>query len=263
MPEQTESIFQTVVDRYYTMDPKTETIMFQSELQNGMVVLLADPTSRAANLSTLEGLQTSFFRYDRDVRNRWCTVSRLSDNKERFIGIYYDGIEYPITRVDKLTPWLVKRDSIPTREVCRDFENLAIEVLNADLLESDDTPSIRISHGSEKETLSPFASWAMYNLWGKYWKLKIDALEKDSDRILFDGFSRRLSDEEIDTMAQNFIIQNNLHKLSHSEAAPLFSIEVSKKGVPEITLSNSIATRLHPTDRKTLEIAIAVHLSGG
>lgn len=99
-----------LVERHYTMNPKTEVLLPNSVgLENGMVILIAGVVYRFeiqgktdldyGEMSTPLVLE----------RNRWCTVKNVAsyDNTVTFIGVYEDGSEVRrIVRKD--TAWLVK-----------------------------------------------------------------------------------------------------------------------------------------------------------
>lgn len=105
------------VPKYYVMDPETEEIVFDGTcLENGMVVLIANPNERARP-------ETDWSRdwsLDRlNECNRWCKVSKVTVfpeiNVVHFIGTYEDGTQrkrkYSIDE-----SWIVKKDSMDLAE---------------------------------------------------------------------------------------------------------------------------------------------------
>lgn len=79
----------------YKNDPETEDLIFGSELQEGMVVLIEATTLR----DNPEGanLDSPYTRHRLDQNSRWCKITKLLRNSIHssevvtFIGVYADG----------------------------------------------------------------------------------------------------------------------------------------------------------------------------
>lgn len=137
-------LYPDFVDRDYVMDPKTEDLLSSgTKLQNGMRVLVQGVLGLEDTRRPLEGYQLKNAREN----NRWCTVTELeiqerwddgydydySDGfyslhtprrRERrkldplvtFVGVYDDGTKAKRSFSAHFS-WLVKKDSIPGRNV--------------------------------------------------------------------------------------------------------------------------------------------------
>jgi hypothetical protein len=107
------------VGKFYSMDPETEDLIFGSQLQNGMVVLVEDPMLRGDPSKTHPTPAD-----ERHVRqaNRWAEVTerrrmgtRSGEVHIRFIAVYADGTKAARVYLDTIA-WLVKKDSMPVKE---------------------------------------------------------------------------------------------------------------------------------------------------
>ena len=94
------------VGKQYMSDPETDDLIRGEELQDGMVVLVADGLFRGSTMGRYED-------------NRWCRVSKLKFSPQReygritsFVGVYADGSLFPRSYSESYF-WYVKKDSVP------------------------------------------------------------------------------------------------------------------------------------------------------
>lgn len=83
---------ESLVPKFYVMDPKTEDLLRGSALANGMVVLREGPEDRVR----LNDLTEDYKMVRALENNRWCTVSEVRRDKNasqliHFTGVYEDG----------------------------------------------------------------------------------------------------------------------------------------------------------------------------
>ena len=112
-----------VVPLDYVMDPKTDDLIFGSDLEVGMVILIEGSTGRAnpaskerhaAGTAVDEGVRWS--EYD-EVRlqetSYWCRIERLQKSGDilSMICVYADGSKRSRTYNVSWT-WFVKKDSV-------------------------------------------------------------------------------------------------------------------------------------------------------
>ena len=98
---QTSSIPEGFTPRVFTMDPEKHELLYGSELENGMVVLLEDslakanPKNRPEDGSTDTDQWTDFDEKNYMENNRWCVVTSLRHRNEiiQFIALYSDGTQ--------------------------------------------------------------------------------------------------------------------------------------------------------------------------
>lgn len=106
--------YKGLVERHYTMNPKTEVLVPNAaDLQNGMVVLVAGVMYRHEILSKTTNDYPQHVVNSLLVWNRWCTVKNVKVTGERvsFTGVYEDGREVP--RVcGRGMAWLVKTGAV-------------------------------------------------------------------------------------------------------------------------------------------------------
>lgn len=106
------------VNRYYTMNPEIDVLLFDgNQLEEGMVVL----AENYANRTSLQGSSLSpEQRQNARIWNRWFTVSNIvvDDNSQEihFIATYEDSEQRKMT-VPIAYAWLAKKDSVPERIV--------------------------------------------------------------------------------------------------------------------------------------------------
>ena len=102
-----------LVERYATVDPETEEILFSgADLRRDMIVVIEDVELRWDLVDEPDERQL----YYTMVMNRWCRVSNLfhRNGKVEFLAEYEDGFQVKrVTPVEKA--WIVKKDSIPPR----------------------------------------------------------------------------------------------------------------------------------------------------
>lgn len=115
-----------LVDQYYEMDPKTEIILSGRELQNGMVVLIADPEKRRQVTGDLTNPSQELLKY-----NRWWTVSWVEKGATKgravvsFLGRQGDEpFDEAVLQEDIKVEWIVKVNS--TAEYKRNRKLLAL-----------------------------------------------------------------------------------------------------------------------------------------
>jgi hypothetical protein len=106
--------YKGLVERHYTMNPKTEVLMPNAgDMRNGMVVLVAGVMYRFEILGKTTDDYPRHVQNSLLIWNRWCTVKDVKVNGERvsFTGVYEDGREVPrVCRKDMA--WLVKTDAV-------------------------------------------------------------------------------------------------------------------------------------------------------
>lgn len=109
-PVYEDEAYKGIIEKYYEMDPKTETLLFDGDaLQDGMTVLI-DSGCR----QDLDEIESHHDYHNARVQNRWCTVSNLIQKGDllTFIGTYEDGVmEKRI--INSSFSWLVKLNTIP------------------------------------------------------------------------------------------------------------------------------------------------------
>lgn len=95
------------VGRQYLSDPDVDELIRGDEVQDGMVVLVADSIMRGSSLST-RSLET----------DRWCRVSKIRMTRRHnaepllsFVGTYADGSQFPRTYSSSYF-WYVKKASV-------------------------------------------------------------------------------------------------------------------------------------------------------
>lgn len=109
------------VDKFYTMNPETETLLFGKDLKEGMLVLVENNKLRVYTDREIKGDENLNFALK---YNRWCTIDTILfvSNTIYFIGIYQD--ESKMSHVsDSTTCWYVKSNSIPTDPLGETFFN--------------------------------------------------------------------------------------------------------------------------------------------
>lgn len=98
------------VPRDYIPDVKTEDVIYGSDLQDGMIVLMEDDLYRVTVTEGMSGqlLKTAL------RENRWQRVTRVRENDGNisFMAVYEDGHK-TARRTGKCTGWVVKKDSLP------------------------------------------------------------------------------------------------------------------------------------------------------
>jgi hypothetical protein len=102
---------QEIVNKFYEMDPETDTLLFDStSLVDGMMILAANPEDRADN----PGEHTTPLRTDlAREKNRWCIISDIAyekyegETRVSFIATYRNGSKRKRT-CETTTPWLVR-----------------------------------------------------------------------------------------------------------------------------------------------------------
>lgn len=109
----------------YSMDPKTEIVIWGSELTNGMKVLAestflrSDPGRKARHIALVaRGEGRSWNEHDEQQlreSSRWCTVTGLRKPDHNgvisFIGLYEDGTQH-VRQMNQSWAWYVKKDTI-------------------------------------------------------------------------------------------------------------------------------------------------------
>lgn len=107
---------QIFTPRVHAMDPEFEDVVFGTDLQNGMIVLLQD--------SLMKG-DPEYIANDYDKErlmkcNRWCEVTQfriINRNDDapliKFMGVYSDGTKYPRTYDSNYT-WVIKKPADTT-----------------------------------------------------------------------------------------------------------------------------------------------------
>lgn len=103
------------MEQFYEMDPETEDLIFGSQLENGMVVLVNDFFLSRIDPNKVEDLD-SLNIHDRArllTDSQWCRVSSLFNEGDitYFIGIYSDGVKRNRS-YHKTFAWIVKKESM-------------------------------------------------------------------------------------------------------------------------------------------------------
>lgn len=104
-----------IVPRYRRIDPEREVMLRGAQLQDGMRVLIADPTRRAADTPPRSSSLALVAEHDHERRtwNRWCVVRQpTGEARVSFVGEYADG-DLQVRDYAGTTLWVVQRDSIP------------------------------------------------------------------------------------------------------------------------------------------------------
>lgn len=99
------------VPKYYEMDPATEDLLFDGRyLQDGMVILMGEPSVRAEILEQMEDEEIEIAKRF----NRWMSISHVTwfGNSVAFLAHFPDGTKKKIVTGVHM-PWLVKIDSLP------------------------------------------------------------------------------------------------------------------------------------------------------
>jgi hypothetical protein len=146
--------FRQFIPKFYTMDPKTEDLLFSGrDLANGMVILVADSDSRQ-NLKRLD----ADWELDRAFENnRWAKVTNLQvlGNSLSFVAVYEDGSKR-IRSCSVSYAWFVKLDSVPdvvlAEEKAAQKYNSVLELVKGAMMEQEQAMLQR-----RKGSLMPFA----------------------------------------------------------------------------------------------------------
>lgn len=114
-----EDIKKTFVPKFAKTNPEEEFLLTDNSfLQNGMVVLIANPHCRASEDDMLAdwGIHRAL------EKNRWCKISHLrfygSGTNYQFVGTYDDDTQM-IRRGDQSVHWLVKKNSVDVLQQIR------------------------------------------------------------------------------------------------------------------------------------------------
>lgn len=103
-----------IVSQKYRLDPETDDLIYGDALENGMVVLSED--GRYSEKAVAGGYTTNL-----PVVNRWCEVTQVRGEEDGvyFIALYADGHK-TVRGTSETSGWLVKKASIPKREIARE-----------------------------------------------------------------------------------------------------------------------------------------------
>lgn len=110
----------TIVTAAYSLDPDTDTVMFGSQLQNGMIVILEYPFFRGdPAYYRRKGMPLPVALYKNAY---WCRVTELQVDAENerieFMGEYADGT-VKRRRYTVSMAWFVKKPSVPVMVTSR------------------------------------------------------------------------------------------------------------------------------------------------
>jgi hypothetical protein len=125
-----EDIKKTFVSKYEPMNPEKEFLLADSSfLQNGMVVLIADPNYRASE----DDMQADWGIHRALEKNRWCKISHLkfyaSGMNYQFVGTYDDKTQM-IRRGDERVHWFIKKDSVDVlQQIRRKVSDQVVEAM--------------------------------------------------------------------------------------------------------------------------------------
>lgn len=110
MAENATSIY---ISRYYIANSSFETIMYGSDLENGMFVVFGEMILRGDP----EQMANEYDKYRALEMNRWCEISQIKKSLEHvwFIGLYSDGTMMKRGGYAKDYCWIVKKDSITAK----------------------------------------------------------------------------------------------------------------------------------------------------
>lgn len=108
----TSKVSDSIVNKWYKMDPKIEDLVYSTkDLRNGMVVLLENADMRASQ----QDMESEWGMHRALERNQWCTVTEFRANNVTstydFTGVYENGSKIRRCYGYEHT-WLVKKDSI-------------------------------------------------------------------------------------------------------------------------------------------------------
>jgi hypothetical protein len=99
----------------FTMNPETEDLIRGTQLEEGMIVLIHDPTNRYEDPKKYENVEViEPYGHARLLREgRWCKVTEIFQRREsdvlQFIGLYSDGTKHN-RMYNESWCWYVKTD---------------------------------------------------------------------------------------------------------------------------------------------------------